>query len=132
MIANAPVLRRGVLDTCGGPAINFHSGRLPEYGGLESEFWALYDGQSQAWVTLHEASVKLDSGDILAEEPVTVATGETPETLHLRCIEQACAMLPALLDRLAAGNRDPARSPGPAQLRPWPTNAQRRELRLRG
>jgi methionyl-tRNA formyltransferase len=111
--------------------VNFHSGRLPEFGGLESEFWALYEGEAQAWVTLHELRSDLDSGDILAEQAVPVVPGESPQGLHRKCIETARTMLPVLLDRLAAGDRTPVRVPGPARLRPWPTNAQRHELRLR-
>ena len=131
VVANAPILQPAVFQSCRIMAINFHTGRLPEFGGVESEFWALYEAQTEAWVTLHKISSKLDSGEILAEQPVPVAAGDTAQSLHAKCIEYGRRMLPELLDRLADGDRPPLRTPGPANLRPWPTNAQRRELRRR-
>jgi len=120
LIANAPVLAPSVLETARLCAVNFHSGRLPEYGGVASEYWALRDGEAQAWATFHVATEKLDSGDILAEGAIDVGHGDTPETLHDRLVEKAAELLPALLDSLAADGVRPVRSPGPARIRPWP------------
>lgn len=131
VVANAPILKPPVLACAPRGAVNFHSGRLPEYGGLASEFWALHEGEREAWVTLHRVAEQLDSGEILAERPVSVREGETPETLHTKCVVAAEGMIVEILDRFAEGEPEVLRVPGPAVLRPWPTPAQRRELRRR-
>ncbi len=121
LVANAPLLRPAVFNACEYTAINFHSGRLPEYGGVASAFWALHDGADAAWVTFHQVEARLDSGAILAEAPVPVRPGDTPTRLQARALAAAQALLPALLDRLADGTPPALREPGPARLRPWPT-----------
>jgi len=131
VVANAPILKPRVIACGRRGAVNFHSGRLPEYGGLASEFWALYEGESEAWVTIHRVTEHLDSGDIVAERPVAIGEAETPESLHEKCVAVAERLMVEVLDRFEDGEEAPARSPGPAVLRPWPTPAQRRELRRR-
>jgi phosphatidyl-myo-inositol dimannoside synthase len=131
VVANAPILQPRIISHGRLGAVNFHSGHLPEYGGLASEFWALYEGENEAWVTIHGVTEKLDSGDIMAECPVAIERGETPDSLHAKCIAAAERLLVETLDRFACGGAVPSRSPGPAVLRPWPTPAQRRELRRR-
>ena len=131
VVANAPVLKPEVFGASRLGAINFHSGRLPEYGGVDSEFWALYDGQAQTWITFHQVRQRLDSGAILAERPIDIQPGDTPERLYARAVETGAGLLVELLDRMAAGAVSPVRDPGPAVLRPWPAAAQRRELRRR-
>lgn len=133
LIANAPVLVPQVLTAAQVCAINFHSGRLPDYGGVASEYWALHDGARQAWATLHIATGRLDSGAILAETAIDIHSDDTAEMLHTRLVQAAVGMLPALLDAVAAYGPQPIRDPGPATLRPWPKHRpQPLERRIRG
>jgi methionyl-tRNA formyltransferase len=104
---------------------------LPAYGGVESEFWALYEGQAEAWATFHRVTAELDSGGIVAEVPVAVAYGEDEHRLHERLVDAAAAALPNLLDEIAENGVTVVREPGPATLRPWPRDRERRELRRR-
>ena len=131
IVANAPILGPATVEHCRLGAINFHSGHLPEYGGVASEFWALYTGQSQVWATLHWVKAELDSGGILAERAVPIRRTDTPDTLHGKCVAAAQETLSGVLGRLACGDMSIVRDPGPATLRPWPTSRQRRELRKR-
>lgn len=131
LVANAPVLKPHVMATARLGGINFHSGRLPEYGGVASEFWALFDGRTEAWVTLHSVSEALDSGEILSEAPIPVRPDDTPDSLHERCLEKGVSLIGPLLDRIAAGEGRPVRVPGPAILRKWPTAEDYRELSRR-
>jgi folate-dependent phosphoribosylglycinamide formyltransferase PurN len=93
LVANAPVLKPHVIATARLGGINFHSGRLPEYGGVASEFWALFDGRTEAWVTLHSVSDALDSGEILSEAPIPVRPDDTPDSLHERCLEKGVSLI---------------------------------------
>lgn len=128
VVANAPVLKAHVMGTARLGGINFHSGHLPEYGGVASEFWAMFDGNTTAWATLHQVLPTLDSGDILAEEPVPIDASDTPETLHERCVARGVSMIGAVLDTMASGSCRPVRSPGPAVLRKWPSSQEHSAL----
>lgn len=124
LIANAPILQPPILRLAERVAINYHSGRLPEYGGLASEFWALHDGASTAWVTFHRAVARLDSGTVLAEAPVPILPHDTPRRLHARGLEVAQTLLPDLIRHLERGELPARREPGPAVLRSFPTPSQ--------
>lgn len=56
-----------LLAALSGPAYNFHPGP-PEYPGLFPSVFALYAGESQFGVTLHEMAAVVDSGPIVAVE----------------------------------------------------------------
>src|SRR3990167_15961 len=55
--------------TC--PAINFHPGLLPYNRGMYPHIWPLIDG-SLAGVTIHYIDDGIDTGDIIAQQLVTV------------------------------------------------------------
>lgn len=131
VVANAPLLKPDTYGKSRLGAVNFHSGRLPEYGGVASEFWAQYDGQREAWATIHRVEARLDSGAILAESPIPIGPADDPESLHTRCVQSAGGLVIEVLNRLAEGQAEPVRDPGPAILRPWPSARQRRELSRR-
>lgn len=129
IVANAPVLKPDIFNSCRIMALNFHSGRLPEYGGLASEFWAMYNREKLAWVSIHRVVQKLDSGEILGESAVNICSSDTPETLHEKCVNAGTKLLLQVLGRFAMGDTDPIRVPGPATIHPWPTPVDRRSLR---
>lgn len=131
VVANAPLLKPSTFQVARLGAVNFHSGRLPEYGGLASEFWALYDGQEEAYATIHTVAEQLDSGGILEETTVPIASDDTPDTLHEKLVELGTQLILQVLDGFAAGSCPVQRNPGPARLCPWPTPEQRRSLRRR-
>jgi len=124
LIANAPILQPPILRLAERVAINYHSGRLPEYGGLASEFWALHDGATTSWVTFHRAVDRLDSGTVLAEAPVPILPHDTPSRLHARGLEVAQTLLPDLIRQLERGELPALREPGAAVLRALPTPYQ--------
>ncbi len=124
VVANAPIIKETVMQSARLGAVNFHSGKLPEYGGVASEFWSLYDRHEVLTVSLHRVTTRLDSGDILAEWPVTILKTDTPGSLHEHAIDAAVAGIGQVLNDLAAGKSDCVRSPGPATCRRWPSLRQ--------
>jgi phosphoribosylglycinamide formyltransferase-1 len=50
--------------------------------------------------TVHIATLDLDNGPILAQEPVAVLPGDTPETLHERVKEVERRLYPQVLRAL--------------------------------
>lgn len=73
--------------------LNLHTGVLPQYRGVKSEFWALYnkDYNNIGW-TLHFMSSKIDEGDILHINRVSF-DGENPAQLRAKIIKNAIPTL---------------------------------------
>jgi hypothetical protein len=76
--------------------LNLHTGLLPWYRGVKSEFWVLYhsDVDRAGW-TLHYMTEKLDQGDIVAQGMVRADT-RNPAELRARLLEHAIPALVAL------------------------------------
>jgi methionyl-tRNA formyltransferase len=88
--------------------LNLHTGFLPDYRGVKSEFWALSRGDtSRVGWTLHYMTPSLDAGDIVLRQRVPW-TGETPAALRAAVLRDA---MPALARLLQAARRD-----GPSAL----------------
>lgn len=63
--------------------INVHRGIAGEYRGLDSDLWAIYENRfDQVGVTIHQVDEEFDTGDILAQERVSVY--DTDEIYHLK------------------------------------------------
>lgn len=63
--------------------INVHRGIVQNYRGLDSEYWAIMDERfDKIGVTIHYMDATLDTGDILAQETVSIRAED--EIFHLR------------------------------------------------
>jgi methionyl-tRNA formyltransferase len=77
--------------------LNLHTGYLPDYRGVKSEFWALARGDTSriGW-TLHYMTTTLDAGDIVLRRRVSWA-GESPAALRAKVLRDAAPAIAALL-----------------------------------
>ncbi|MBI2059006.1 MAG: hypothetical protein HYT87_04475 [Nitrospirae bacterium] len=100
-------------------AVNIHGGLLPEYGGLDSAYWALQDRQSNAGVTFHTLTERFDSGRIILRRSLTVRGTPTPDALAEKLIRLAAKSLPECVDRIKSG-RFETQTPVRSRLRPRP------------
>lgn len=99
------VLTAGFVGQWAGRMINIHPSLLPKYRGLHTHARALEAGDKEAGCTVHEVTPALDDGPILGQARVPVRTGDTPETLAARVLEQEHILYPMVLRRFAAGDR---------------------------
>jgi phosphoribosylglycinamide formyltransferase-1 len=74
--------------------INIHPSLLPAFPGLRTHQRALEAGCKVAGVTVHEVTVELDHGPILAQAVVPVMPGDTAETLSARVLAQEHRVYP--------------------------------------
>lgn len=78
--------------------LNLHTGWLPEYRGVKSEFWVLlYGDLPRAGWTLHYMTPRLDEGDIVLQQTVP-AEGANPAELRARLLQDA---VPAIAELIA-------------------------------
>ena len=88
-ITNLDLLAPEVIALPTRAAINFHDGPLPEYAGLNTPVWALWNGEAQHGITWHLMTREVDRGDILAQRRFDLGDNETALTLNTRCFEAA-------------------------------------------
>ncbi len=73
-----------VLERFGGRIINTHPALLPSFPGAHGVRDALAHGVKVTGCTVFEIDAGVDTGRIIAQEPVRVDPGDTEETLHER------------------------------------------------
>ena len=85
--------------------LNLHTGYLPDYRGVKSEFWALArrDLARIGW-TLHYMTTTLDAGDIVLRRRVAWE-GESPAELRAKLLRDAVPAVAALLREARAHGR---------------------------
>ena len=77
-------LKSPVLDAFPDRVVNIHPSLLPKYRGLNAWNQALEAGDKESGCTVHLVNNEIDAGRILAQTPVPVLPGDTPEALHHR------------------------------------------------
>jgi len=125
MVLNAGYLRLvppSVVERYHGRMLNLHPALLPSFGGKgmygRKVHEAVLDaGVRLSGVTVHFVSEEYDRGHILAQWPVPVIPGDTPETLAARIHDVEHRLYPAVADHLAQAIMDgsePSAIPGPS------------------
>jgi len=73
-VASTGMLRAPLLEACGCPVVNYHSGVNPAYRGINGGYFALANGEPEHFgVTLHLVDRGVDTGAILATNRIPVA-----------------------------------------------------------
>ena len=89
--------------------VNIHPSLIPSfcgvgYYGLKVHEKALERGVKVTGATVHFVNEGMDEGPIIAQKPVAVEDGDTPEMLQKRVMEQAeWVILPKAIDDIANG-----------------------------
>ena len=102
-------LERETLAAFAGRIINTHPSLLPAFGGqgmygLKVHEAVLAAGESASGATIHLVEDSgYDQGQILAQEVVAVAAGDTPEALQARVLAVEHRLYAATLARIAQG-----------------------------
>ena len=88
-----------------GRILNVHPSLLPRHRGLDTHARALAAGDAEAGCTVHEVTAALDDGPVLGQARVPVLPGDTAATLGARVLAAEHRLYPAVLRRVAAGDR---------------------------
>jgi phosphoribosylglycinamide formyltransferase-1 len=97
------VLKGEFLRSFEGRIINIHPSLLPSFPGLEAWKQALDHGVKITGCTVHFVDAGVDSGPIIAQQPVPVLDGDTPETLHQRIQIAEHQLYPQSVAAIAGG-----------------------------
>ncbi len=97
------VLKGEFLRAFEGRIVNIHPSLLPSFPGLEAWKQALDHGVKVTGCTVHFVDAGVDAGPIIAQEPVRVEDGDTPETLHERIQKTEHELYPKCVEAIARG-----------------------------
>lgn len=101
------VLTPGFVALWQDQMINIHPSLLPRYPGLHTHARALANGDAVAGCTVHLVTADLDAGPILGQARVPVEPSDTEATLAARVLVAEHRLYPAVLRRVAEGDRSP-------------------------
>ena len=72
LVYGSPILKPVLFDIphCG--TLGIHHGKVPEYRGKKTTFWAIYNREVSAGVTIQKINAGLDKGDIVKKGEVEI------------------------------------------------------------
>jgi hypothetical protein len=74
LIYGSPILKPALFELPRFGTLGIHHGALPEYRGKKTAFWAMYNGETTAGVTIQKINAGLDTGEIVLEGSVPIGT----------------------------------------------------------
>ncbi len=96
------LLTEPFLECYGGRIVNTHSARLPDFPGAHPIEDTLAAGVKETAATVHFIDEGVDTGPVIAAEPVPVYATDTVETLRARVQEVEHRLLPRVVGELVA------------------------------
>ncbi|HLS12576.1 MAG TPA: methionyl-tRNA formyltransferase [Flavobacteriaceae bacterium] len=86
---------------------NLHASLLPKYRGAAPINWAIIEGEKESGVTTFLLDEKIDTGEILLSEKVTITPEETAGTLHDKLLDKGKKLVITTIKKLAANEIKP-------------------------
>jgi methionyl-tRNA formyltransferase len=83
-------------------SFNLHPGPLPEYAGLNTPSWAIYNGEPRHGVTVHWMEPEVDTGPIAYSATFELADADTGLSVSARCVREGVPLIERLLETAAA------------------------------
>ncbi|GAB2983114.1 methionyl-tRNA formyltransferase [Mucilaginibacter puniceus] len=83
--------------------INLHASLLPQYRGAAPINWVLINGEKESGVTTFFLKHKIDTGDILFTEKITLTGHETAGELHDRLMNKGAGLLVKTVKAVESG-----------------------------
>lgn len=96
------LLRPVFLERFPGRIVNVHPAPLPDFPGAHPLEDLLAAGAAAAAATVHFVDEGVDTGEVIAAEPVPVLPGDTVDTLRARVHEAEHRVLPEVVRELCA------------------------------
>jgi phosphoribosylglycinamide formyltransferase-1 len=96
------LLRRSFLERFESRVVNVHPAPLPDFPGAHPLEDLLAAGAAETAATVHYVDEGVDTGAVIATQPVPVLPGDTVETLRARVHEAEHRLLPRVVRELCA------------------------------
>ena len=106
LVAYGQLVPSDLLEIGTRPPLNVHPSLLPRHRGAAPVAGTIRAGDAEGGVTLMVMTPELDAGPVVAQWPVALSGRETTPELESRLADLAAEVVPAELDRWAAGETD--------------------------
>jgi methionyl-tRNA formyltransferase len=93
-----------VLENPALNVINFHNALLPRHRGRNAATWSIFEQDAVTGITWHQVKPKVDTGDIIVENQISIEEDMTALDLSLKTIEVAALSFSKILPLLLAGS----------------------------
>ena len=103
VMAYGQILPRAILEVPRSACLNLHASLLPRHRGAAPIQAAIVAGDRETGISVMYMDEGLDTGDVLLQNRIAIAPGETGGSLHDRLAEIAPAALSDALAQLANG-----------------------------
>ena len=80
---------------------NLHASLLPDYRGAAPIHWAIINGETKTGVTTFFIDDKIDTGEIILKEELSIANNETVGTLHDKLMDLGADLVVKTVDAIA-------------------------------
>ena len=97
------MLPKDILEIPRLGAFNMHGSLLPKYRGRACINWAVLRGETETGATLHKMVERADAGNIVDQEAVDIAFGDTSQDVSYKVADAARRIVARNLDLLEAG-----------------------------
>lgn len=94
------IIHPEILNALAFEAFNLHLGSLPEYAGLNSPSWAIYNREKEHGVSLHRIEEGIDTGSIAYSSTFPIHSDDTGLTLSMRSVSEGLLLISNLLETL--------------------------------
>ena len=119
VVAYGRIIPRWMIDLPPLGNLNAHASLLPKYRGAAPIQWAIANGESVTGVTTMRIDAGLDTGDMLLQAEIPIASDDTAVTLSPKLAELGAALMVETLQRLEAGKlTSTPQNPSQATLAP--------------
>ena len=103
--AYGQIIPKAILDFPKYGCINVHGSLLPELRGGAPIHWAIINGNKKTGMTIMKMSEKMDAGDIISQEEITIEKDDILDTLYKKMSELGKKLLletiPTILNNTA-------------------------------
>lgn len=82
LIYGSPILKPKLFNIPRLGTLGIHHGKVPEYRGNKTPFWAMYNGEEYAGVTIQKINEGLDTGSIVKEGKVPIGRRSYASVVH--------------------------------------------------
>ena len=94
------ILSKNFIQKFDGKIINIHPSLLPKYKGLNTHNKAIANKDKFAGCTVHYVTEKLDSGKIIMQKKIKIATNDNHSTLAKKVLIQEHKLYPAAIMKI--------------------------------
>lgn len=103
VVAYGQILSKDILNIPWMGCVNIHASLLPKYRGASPINWTIINGEEETGITFIFMNEKVDAGDIIYQQKITIFPDETYRELNKRLSNLSAGIINKLLKEIKNG-----------------------------